>query len=352
MNDVTNKSGVKVARMPSKAPYRGEAPNQANLIARQEYLAHTKRGNFDQIQAHRETHQSISEELSQDLQRMQTQGRALENFEAQSENVGVFSRLLRTFNRRGLLLQRRSMNEDLVRHYESLSRCLRRASVFSDELQLCAIDMRDHIDDIHSRLEEDRHDLRLCAQRILDIEVNLKRLDADSDGANQARLRDQLEFEEKVESGRLNLLRASLAMGKEELAPARALRDTAQEMHREMSELVLQVSAAVRSAGQQIQVLGMAADASLVVAELQESMAQLDLAMEATERYIHNARALFSTAVPSLAEEIQNASGSRKLWMTDDLTDLSREQAKALADRALLEAAEAEVDSLAMEKTL
>ena len=68
----------------------------------------------------------------------------------------------------------------------------------------------------------------------------------------------------------------------------------------------------------------MAADAPLVVAELQESMGELDRAMVATERYIEHARRLFTQTVPAFADQVQKNSGVQSMLLTEDLESLSR----------------------------
>jgi hypothetical protein len=338
--------------IPPPATFRGEEPKQAALVARQERLLSSRRSNIARIKELEEAHYSISEELGSDLQAMQAHGKELDAVQQRESEKGLMAALARTFNRRSLVLQRRSVTEDLVRKYEAVNRVLSRASVFADELQLVALDLRDQIDQLHGQLANDRENMRSSAERVLEIESQLARLDGDHGlgDAVAARFRDQLDYEERAESGRLALLRASVAMASDELAPARAYRDTAQEMHQQMSELVLKVGGAVRGSGRQIEVLGMAGDAPMVVAELVESMADLDRAMVATERYIEHARELFTHTVPALSQEVERAHGVQSLLMVDDLEELSREQARAMADRALLEAAEAEVDGL--EKTL
>jgi hypothetical protein len=242
--------------------------------------------------------------------------------------------------------------ELLVQKHAAVTLCQSRAAAFADDLELVALGLRDQIEEVYSQLEEDRENVRISATRVLELEKQLARLEGEH-GLSPAvadRYRDQLEFEERAESGRLALLRASLNMGKEELGPMRALRDTAQEMHQEMSQLAQKVGGAVRQAGRQIEVLGMTADLATVALELTESMDDLQHAMVATENYIEHASRLFTQTVPEFTRKLEESSGVNSILLTDDLEQLSREQAKAMADRALLEAARAEVEGL--EKTL
>ena len=90
----------------------------------------------------------------------------------------------------------------------------------------------------------------------------------------------------------------------------------------------------------------MAADAATVVAELQESMAQLDVAMTETTRYLAQADDLLTRVLPDLNAQLSANAGVRQLSFEADLNNLSRERAKTLADKALRHAADAEIDAI------
>ena len=142
------------------------------------------------------------------------------------------------------------------------------------------------------------------------------------------------------------LFQAGADLCRQELEPARALRDTVLQLHEEMARYVMQATSSVNAAGRRIQALGVAADAPSVVAELNSSLQQLDAAMNATEHYLDQAQHLLTEVLPELSARVERDASERRLDIADDIDALSRERARALADRALREAADAEVEGL------
>jgi hypothetical protein len=239
------------------------------------------------------------------------------------------------------VLARKSIAEGLLTQYEQVSVSLRRASAFADELHLCALELQEEVEQLHGEHARNLAGAREAAERVMHIEADLDALDAaDHDTRRQE---DRLRFEERTTSSRMELYRAGAELCRQELEPARALRDTVLQLHEEMARFVLQATSSVNAAGRRIQALGVAADAPSVVAELNESLQQLDAAMNATEHYLDQAQHLLTRVLPELSERLERDAAHRRLDLADDLDALSRERARELADRALREAADAEI---------
>ena len=117
------------------------------------------------------------------------------------------------------------------------------------------------------------------------------------------------------------------------------------ELHEGMAGYVMQAGSAVDAAGRKIQALGMAADAPVVVGELQESLAQLGSAMEVTQSYVEQTQQLLNRVLPDLSSRVADEIENRNLLLTSTLEDVSRERARVMADRALRDAADAEVET-------
>jgi hypothetical protein len=88
----------------------------------------------------------------------------------------------------------------------------------------------------------------------------------------------------------------------------------------------------------------MAADAPVVVGELQESLAQLGSAMEVTQTYVEQTQELLHRVLPDLSSRVADEIENRNLLLTSTLEDVSREKARLQADSALRNAADAEVE--------
>jgi hypothetical protein len=190
--------------------------------------------------------------------------------------------------------------------------------------------------------------LKETAQRVLKLEAELDLLQANR-AVDHSQEIDSLEFEERSVSGDVLLIRAHIELCTDELAEAQELRDTVQTMHEDMARFVLGATKAVNGAGRRIQSLGMAADAATVVIELNESMLQLDVAMQETSRYLLAADDLLTRVLPGMNAKLSSQEDKQRFSVQTDLEQISRSRARAMADQALLEAAEAEVDGLWVE---
>jgi hypothetical protein len=325
-----------------------EPPSQSGLQARSDNLALGRKAALDRVGQLVEAQKGISEELSGGLQAMQQSGRQLDALDARARQTGILAALTRAFSRRRAILEKRSIAEGLLTQYETVSVSLRRASAFADELHLCALELQEEVDHLHVEQAASHGRARAAAERVMALEQQLDALDEDPSltPATIARRTDQLRFEERTTSSRMELYRAGAQLCRQELEPARALRDTVLQLHEEMARFVLQATSSVNVAGRRIQALGMAADAPAVVAELNASLQQLDAAMNATEHYLDQAHVLLTQVLPELSAKIEGGAADRRLDLAEDLDAMSRSRARELADRALREAARAEVDGL------
>ncbi|MDP7112419.1 MAG: hypothetical protein QGH45_10660 [Myxococcota bacterium] len=72
--------------------------------------------------------------------------------------------------RRRAILQRRSVAEGLLQRYETASQCLRRASAFSDELRLCALELQQQVDELHAELAKSEDNRLRAAEAVVSLD--------------------------------------------------------------------------------------------------------------------------------------------------------------------------------------
>ncbi len=338
---------------PAEAAYDGGTPSQGELLQRKEQLRAATTRAVTRVSRLVEDQHALSRELGGEIAAMQAQRAALDELEAQAADTGLLAALTRAFARRRSILQRRSVAEGLLERYEAASRCLRRAAAFTDELQLCTLELQEHVDGIHADIDRTTANRRAAARRVLALEQALERLeqqagpDVDAPTADRReRRRDQLQFEQRSEALSLELFEARLGLLRQELGPARSLRDTVMQLHQEMARFTLAATSTINTAGRRIQALGVAADAPTVIAELRESMGELGEAMEATEQYVEQAQDLLTRVLPDLSARVEAGHRADALALVDDLEAIDRARAREVADRALRDAAAAEVEHL------
>lgn len=338
----------KQARKAAKARIDAEheerrAPTHAANLAREKEVLDRHKDALSRVDALAHRQRDVGEQLDQELGVMLDQGEVLDAIEKRQQETGFLVGLTRRFTARRDRLERRSVSETLLRQYEQVHTRLAGAAAFVDELRLCAAEMQGDVDSLHGELATAITEEKRLAQQIGALERALDLLETES-GDGAARKKDQLEFDQRTASAELALWRTRAGIARNGLPPARSLRDTVMTLHDEMARYVETARGTVRSAGRRIQALGTAADAPAVVAELQESLDDLRHAMTATEQYLRSTQELYTRVLPKLSEELETHLATQ--GKTIDSGATTRAEARAQAEQALVEAAEAELAEL------
>jgi ABC-type transporter Mla subunit MlaD len=347
---------VEIVRAALRKPaLEGAAPSQAQLAQEQADLQRGHAATLERVGELVRSHHALSREVGGELSTALEHKAALEALAARDADTGILASLTRALTRRRAILERKSVAEGLVAQFQAVQVSLTRASAFSDELRLCALELQAEVDRLHTESARAGRNATACAGKVLEIEAALEALPTlpDLSADERARFTDALQFEERSLGIALELYRARRTLCRQELDPTRELRDTVLDLHENMARFVQQAGAAVGGQGHRIQALGLAADAPTVVAELNARMQSMDQLAQASQVYIDQAQHLLTEVLPELSHRLGEASRHRAVAVADDLDGLSRERARELADRALKEAAAAEVEqALATERRL
>lgn len=323
--------------------------SQASLQQRQEQVQDRQRRAIARVGTLLVTQRRVGAELGAGLKLLGQHRAALGRMERQTADASLLSTLVRPFTARRSALARRSIAEGLLHQYERVSVRLREAVAFSDELALSSLELQDEVDRLHDELAEAQRLQRVAAERIVACERELAAVEA-ADPAlpaeETARRRDRLVFDLRTEGVTLDLLRAAAQLCRHHLPAARSLRDTVLRLHEEMAHYVVSATHTVNAAGRRIQGVGMLADAPIVVAELQEGLHELDLAMRATVDYVERSQVLLAEVLPSLTARLEADTEAGALLLTDDLGREDRARSRREAEQVLREAADAEIDAL------
>lgn len=324
--------------------YLGEQLTHAMLERRQQEAEARRTRAVGKVNGLLETQRTLGRELSGGLRQLELHGSELKALERAESDGSLLASLVRPFTARRNALARRSIAEGLLQQYETVSTRLREATAFSDELKLTALELQEEVDRLHLELGRALHNQRVAAGRILEIEQALSELNT-SELPPEARERrkDRYEFDLRTETVALSLYKAAAKQCRQHLEPARVLRNTVLQLHEEMAEFVLTATHTVNAAGRRIQGLGMLADAPIVIAELQESLDELSVALEATQRYVEQGQALIGEVLPDLTARLSARQEAEDLSLTAQLGAVDRDAARRAAEEALREAAEEEI---------
>lgn len=333
--------------MGDQRQYRGEQLTHAQLARRREHHRRQQADSVHRVDDLVSTQQSLGKELGSGLEQLRAQSAELQRIEAERTDGSFLASLVRPFTARRTALARRSVAEELLKVYERTSLRLREATAFADELKLCALELQQEVDRLHHELGVALHNERVAAHRVLEAEKVLRELDAsDLDADTLARRRDRYTFDLKTEAVNLELYRVAAEQCRQHLEPARALRDTVLQLHEDMARYVINATHTVNAAGRRIQGLGVMADAPSVVQDLQQSLDELSTAMDDTVRYIEQSQRLVEEILPDLSARLDARDETDNWELTSSLEGVDRGRARAMAERALKEAAEKEIADL------
>ncbi|TVQ90121.1 MAG: hypothetical protein EA397_14320 [Deltaproteobacteria bacterium] len=311
------------------------------LVARRQRAKEQRKSALATVQRLADSQANIGQELRSELEALQRQGHELEELEA--TQPGLIDGLLRRITGRRLVLERRSATDALVRRYEAVSTRLRTAAAFADELRLASLQLHEEVQSLHKERAAANQSVESAARRVLEIEQQIRAHEA---GEPCAATLDDLQFEHRYQSQAMQVGRAAAKLIAAEIPVAQQLRGTVQDLHEEMQHFVLSATTIVDGAGRRIQALGAAADAPIVVGELQQSLTELGEAMRATEIYLEHVGELVAHKLPDLSARLQAEAESNNAGTQADLEHLDRVKARAEAERALREAAAREVEEL------
>ncbi|MEZ4237651.1 MAG: hypothetical protein R3F59_16190 [Myxococcota bacterium] len=332
----------------SQEQQAADALTHARLQRRQQEVHDRHRRAVEKVGELLDTQRRVGAELGQGLEVLSRQRTELETLDRRETDASLLAALVRPFVGRRHALARRSIAEGLLQRYEQVSVRLREATAFSDELRLCALELQAEVDQLHRELAGSLQQQQAAAARVLEIERGLEELEESVQHTpeQKARLRDRYTFDLRSESVSLALFGAAVELSRQHLDPARALRDTVLRLHEEMATYVLSATHTVNAAGRRIGAMGMLADAPAVVAELQQSLDALGLAMEATTQWIDRSQRFIAEVLPELSTRVQREAVATEQALAYELQEHDRDRIRLEAERTLRREAEDEVARL------
>ena len=293
--------------------------------------------------------QELTGGIAGELAKLQQDGDTLQALErADTDATGLIAQIRGRLTRRSRMLERQSVATRLQEQYRAVHTTLRKAGAFADELRLCAVELAQEVDRLHGDVEDSLEAAVDVEDKVTALQAELAELDARND-VSELRRRDRIRFELADLGTAASLHNAKAHLCAQEVEPARALRDTVHRLHEEMAHYVLQASASVEGSGRRIQALGLAADAPVVISELQDGLAQLDAAMSVTEAYLDQAHDMLTRVLPELSQQIQSQGSRAALDLEQGIAAIEAAREGKATDQALRAAALAEVELIGVD---
>lgn len=244
-------------------------------------------------------------------------------------------------------LTRRSIEELLRQQYEISARRVKEASEFADKLKTAESDLHDEIERLNGRILESARNEDVAAAYVLELEAHKqaqeKRLGAVQQGTTEAReVQVELDRLRRVMSEHSTLLQlystSEDRMGRLK-ENTRRLVDTIANLATDITQYVHAASEKLDLVAGQIQAIGTAADASVVMLELKRSLDSMTDSMNQTTRFVSETQVYFRDNLDKLLGELELYDDETRKVMDQNLA-LSKE----LEDRRIAEAVRAALE--------
>lgn len=251
--------------------------------------------------------------LSEELKKLEDVRRHLER---ERSRDGFMADLRRSIAKlpffKGRIVTRSSVEALLRQQYELSTERLKEAAEFADRLTAAKRDLFDEVDRLNEKIIESAKNERVAAQTVLELNGKLETARAKEAAAGPGTVEarefgaeiDRIERELTEHSAKLELYDTAEERLDRLKDSTRHLADTIGHLARDLTAYVTVASEKLDLIGGQIQAIGAAADASLVLLELQASLESLTESVNYTTRFVSETQVYFSEQVDGMVEEL------------------------------------------------
>lgn len=211
------------------------------------------------------------------------------------------------------LITRRSIEELLRKQYELSSRRVKEAAEFADRLEAAKSGLFDEIERLNQKIIESAKNEEVAAERVLELtelkdSLEVELMAAQPSSANARELQAQLDRTRRKLAKHSTMLKL-YSTAEERLAKlqrnTRQLADTIAHLQTDITVYVTAASEKLDLIAGQIQAIGAAADASVVMLELRNSLEAMTESVNHTTQFVSETQAYFRQNVDSMLDEMQ-----------------------------------------------
>lgn len=228
---------------------------------------------------------------------------------------------------RGRIVTRRSVEDLLRRQYEISAEHLKEAAEFADRLEAVKHDLYDEIERLNGKIVESARNEELAADRILELKATVDRLEdqhreAEIDSARRREIQAEIDRAKRSIGEHTTHLRlydtAEERLDRLKISTAN-LAETIAQLGADITMYVTAASEKLDLIAGQIQAIGAAADASLVMLELKHALDALTDSVNHTTRFVSETQAYFRDNVDGLVEELNLYDAETERVLADNL---------------------------------
>ena len=320
---------IDIDLLDEEVPYLGDDIS----VRRLESTIHAERRLQDEqiseLDALRERNEELQSSLGAELDRLRDLS---DHLQAERRRSGLVSSLRDVFANlpwfQGRIITKNSIEEMLRAQYEISAVRVREAAEFADRLEVAQVNLFDEIERLNERIVQSAKNEELAADFIERIEQLKTRLDveeraAEPDSARARQLQAHIDRTTRVlakHTGLLKLYSTAETRLERLKENTRQLAETIAYLRDDITLYVTAASEQLDVIAGQIQAIGAAADASVVMLEMKHSLEALTEAVNETSRFVTETQTYFRENVDQMVDELELYDDETVLAFEENLT--------------------------------
>ena len=277
----------------------------------------------------RERNTELQSSLGEELDKLRDLS---DHLERERERSGFVSSLRNMFASmpwfEGQIITKNSIEEMLRAQYELSAVRVREAAEFADRLEVAQVDLYDEIERLNDRIVEAAKNEKIATARIDEVEEAKSTLEAAKHAAEaesprarelQAHIDDATRILAK-HAGLLKLYSTAEARLERLIDNTRQLAETISYLRNDITLYVTAASEKLDVIAGQIQAIGAAADASVVMLEMKHSLEALTEAVNETSRFVTETQTYFRENVDEMVDDLQLYDEETEMAFEENLT--------------------------------
>lgn len=211
------------------------------------------------------------------------------------------------------IITKKSIEQLLREQYEISSQRVKQAAEFADRLAVAKEDLYDEIERLNDKIIQSAENEEIAGDRVYELSELKKRLEHEKEQAESGSERAR-RLQAKIDETQRKLAEHSTKLklygsAEERLAElqknTRQLADTIANLQRDITTYVTAASEKLDLIAGQIQSIGAAADASVVMLELKSSLEAMTESVNHTTRFVSETQAYFRQNVDQMVNELE-----------------------------------------------
>jgi len=332
----TTGSKVKVDALERQVAYTGEGISIRSLeedIHNEREVQNTKVGELKQL---RERNVEIQTALAEEVNKLRKFSDYLDGTATEAGFLAGLKELLSYIpGLRGLALSKRSIEELLKQQYQISARRVKEAAEYVDILRQSEQQLYKEIDRINGKIMEAAKNEEVALEYVLELKQLMEDLTAEIQTieAGSVTARDIEAKQDKVRallaehSSNLQLYGAAEDRYASLKVNTRKLAETIRNLAQDISQYTTAASIKLDMASAQIQAIGTAADASVVMLELKKSLDVMTESMNVTTQFVSETQVFFRQNLDTLIDELETFDEA-----TTKMLDENLEKSKQIED--------------------